>query len=188
VLTAWLIVVALLGATPTIAPPQGGSSQSTSSRGDVEIWYGGSSLAIDAAATGLVIGGFALGGNAERPLGIVGVSAAVLVPPFNHLWNGHRARLDTSAALRAGAAVVGVAADVYLATKFEECSGETHVQRCGAWEATALLAPLIVAMVIDDAFLSRAPPVVERGTAAHGFTPMLELAETRALVGVTGAF
>jgi hypothetical protein len=177
-----MLLVLLGAAPPSVAAPGTGPAAAPA---EAEGWYGGPAVAIDAAAVGLLATGLAVKGWPGAGLAVVGVSTAVLVSPFNHALHGYRDRTDLSFGLRLGAALVGLAADLYVAGAYDRCSGETPSGYCGRLRGGLLLAPLAVVMVVDDAVLSRGSSRAEPSVTAR-LAPMV--GPTGLLFGLGGTF
>jgi hypothetical protein len=180
-----LAFAVLMLASP-IARADPGGAAATSSAQETE-WYGGLGLGIDAAGLGVVVTGRSVGGGVGAALGFAGEATAIFVSPLNHAWHGRRDRVDGSAIWRAGAALVGIAAFLYVGLGVNQCRAESPLSYCRPLETAALVGPLAAVAVVDDVFRSWRAPRAEPTTAGR-FTPLFVVGENRALAGVAGGF
>lgn len=114
-------------------------------------WYGWHIMVVDAGALALVLAGAA--GNSDVLLGL-GAGALVLGGPMVHLADGGGGRRGLlSAALRLGLPIA------LGATAGATCDGDESDDWFGCQRevSAAALGGLLIAMIIDDAFLAYAP-------------------------------
>ena len=125
-------------------PPPAGAPRDPGS----SVWYGGPAVLADLSV--LAFG--ALAARHDEGLFAFSVGAYFLGGPANHFVRGHTARGFGSLALRAAGAAVAAAT---LAAIIVGClDGDSD--SCGDWAVLLPLGPL-VAIIIDDAYLSREP-------------------------------
>jgi len=112
------------------------------------VWYGAPAIWADLAF--LAIGALALQYESE---GLMALSAATyaLGAPINHVVHGHTKRGLASFGLRAGGALLAAVAAVGTVVCIDQSSN------CGGWVVLLPIGPL-AAIIIDDAYLSRAAP------------------------------
>jgi len=126
-------------------PPAPGAPRDPAS----SVWYGGPAVLADLSV--LVFG--ALAARHDDSLFALSAAAYFLGGPVNHIVRGHTKRGLGSLGIRAAGAATAVATAGAIILNCFSDSADTD---CGGWAVLLPLGPL-VAMIIDDVYLSRDP-------------------------------